>query len=292
MYVFHGLLSEASKQGCDVLLVAECGNRTFSDKGDSGFVEYFLTGRWRQLWLALTRPAIHKGSLPQRLVVRTLSAFLPLAVWRPLRRWLTNRLYLIDVMQPFSAEFLDSSGANKRLRKSGFFPGRYQPWSRRESRKLLFGHDDWLADVYQAFEQMYGVPLRDPTAYRPFVEYCLGLPTKMFMRDGELRWLARQMANGIMPESQRVNELSGCWDADWHIRIGRRRKEFLAEFDRLDDDDIVGPMLDLPRLRAALEDWPAETEIDPLKAYGRQLAVPAALVTARFIQFVEGRNTH
>lgn len=291
MYVFHGLLSEASKQGCDVLLVAEGGNRTFSDKGDSGFVEYFLTGRWDQLWLALTRPAIHNGPMVQRLVVRTLSAFLPLGVWRLLRRWLTNRPHLIDVVQPLSAEFLASSGANKRLRKSGFFPGRYQPWSRRHSRKFLFGHDDWLADVYQAFEQMYGVPLRDPTAYRPLVEYCLGLPTKMFMRDGQLRWLARQMAKGIMPENQRLNELSGCWDSDWHIRIGRRRKEFLAEFNRLENDDKVGPMLDLPRLRAALENWPAETEIDPQKAYGPQLSVPAALLTARFIQFVEGRNT-
>lgn len=291
MYVFHGILAEASKQSCDLLLLADNGNRTFSDKGLNGFVEYFLKGRWRQLWLALTRPAIHQGGMAQRFVVRTLSAFLPLSAWHSLRPMLTRRLHLIELMQPFSASFLASSGARTRLKKSGRFPGRHQPWSRRHLRKFMFNDEDWLADVYQAFEQMYGIPLRDPTAYRPFVEYCLGLPTKMFMRDGELRWLARQMAKGIMPEEQRVNQLDGYWDTDWRIRLGPRRKEFLDELKRLEDDDRIGSMLDIPRLRAAIENWPAEGETDHQKTHGPALAVPAALLTARFIQYVEGRNT-
>lgn len=291
MYVFHGILAEASKQSCDLLLLADNGNRTFSDKGLNGFVEYFLKGRWRQLWLALTRPAIHQGGVIQRFVVRTLSAFLPLSAWRVLRPMLTGRPHLIELMQPFSTDFLSSSGTRKRLKKSGRFPGRHQPWRRGHLRKFLFDDEDWLADVYQAFEQMYGVALRDPTAYRPFVEYCLSLPTKMFMRDGELRWLSRQMAKGIMPEEQRLNELDGYWDTDWRIRIGPRRKELLAELKRLEDDDRIGPMLDLPRLRAAIENWPAERETDHQKTHGPALAVPAALLTARFIQYVEGRNT-
>ncbi|MGH8525323.1 MAG: asparagine synthase-related protein, partial [Gammaproteobacteria bacterium] len=46
MYVFHGLLAGAAEERCDVLLLAEWGNFTFSDKGEWGFVEYFLKGRW------------------------------------------------------------------------------------------------------------------------------------------------------------------------------------------------------------------------------------------------------
>jgi hypothetical protein len=49
-------------------------------------------------------------------------------------------------------------------------------------------------------------------------------------------------------------------------------------------------MLDLPRLRAALEDWPESTETEPDKFLGAQLAVPAALAIARFVNYVEGRN--
>ena len=94
-----------------------------------------------------------------------------------------------------------------------------------------------------------------------------------------------------MPEDQRLNPLEGWWDADWHVRIGRRRMEWLTELNRLQEDERFAGMFDFPRLRSALEDWPAETEIDIRKFSGPQMAVPAALVTARFINFVEGRNT-
>ena len=110
------------------------------------------------------------------------------------------------------------------------------------------------------------------------------------MRDGEVRWLAKQMAKGIMPEEQRLNAFDGLWDADWHLRIGRRREEFLAELDRIERDEKLGRMFDVQRLRAALEDWPDHTETDPLKAFAVQLAVPSALLATRFINYVEGRN--
>jgi asparagine synthase (glutamine-hydrolysing) len=98
------------------------------------------------------------------------------------------------------------------------------------------------------------------------------------------------MAKGIMPEEQRANLVNGRWDADWHLRIGRRRKDFLAELARLETDERFAAMLDLPRLRAALEEWPDVTETDPQKYAAREFAVPRGLLTARFINYVEGRN--
>ena len=288
-YVFHGLLSEAIKSGCDVLLLAEWGNLTFSDKGDCGFAEYFLTGRWRQLWLALSLPPIHTGSLLRRFTSRCLAALLPNPLWLRLRNLILRRKMLAEVAQPLSAEYCKSSGAAERLARSGKIADRHQPWSRQDEREHRIGEAD-PAPFYQGLEQLYGIALRDPTAYRPFVEYCLGLPTKMFMRDGEMRWLAKQMAKGIMPEAQRNNVLAGWWDADWHLRIARRREEWLAELDRVERDDRLGGMLDVPRLRAALEDWPDQTPTAPHKAFAVHLAVPTALVTARFINYVEGRN--
>jgi len=74
MYVFHGLFSAASKRGCDLILLAEWGNFTFSDKGDWGFIEYLFNGKWRQLWLALTRLRNDDRSIVARFMARTLSA--------------------------------------------------------------------------------------------------------------------------------------------------------------------------------------------------------------------------
>ena len=204
MYVFHGLFAGAARTGCDILLLAEWGNDTISDRAEWGFVEYLLKGRWRQLWLALSRQPNQQRSLAWRLGARILGPLLPSPLWRVAKRLAhPGRWELVDLMQPLSAAYRVDSGTDSRLRDSGLVPGRYQPWSRRHALQLRSrNNDSEMAEIYQAFEQMYDVPQRDPTAYRPLVEFCLGLPTDLFLRDGEPRWLARQMAHGIMPEQQ------------------------------------------------------------------------------------------
>ena len=292
MYVFHGLLTEAAKAKCDVLLLAEWGNFSFSDQGAWGFVEYLLRGNLRQLWLALTRLQRDDRSIAWRFLIRTASAFLPGPLWRlAKRRYWRGGPPLLELMQPLSKAYRASSGADARLKASGLEIERYQPWSRRHAQRLLFMTDDAEgAEIYQAFEQMYGVAMRDPTAYRPFVEFCFGLPVKMFMRDGQTRWLAKEMAKGNMPEEQRVNARNGRWDADWHLRMGRKRKEYLAEIDEISKDSRISEMLDLPRLRSVLEDWPSETPVDPQDYFTREFAVPRGLMTARFVKYVERSN--
>jgi asparagine synthase (glutamine-hydrolysing) len=292
MYVFHGLFQEAAKQGCDLLLLAEWGNFTFSDKGDWGFVEYLLNGRWRQLWRAIARQHNQVRSTLWRFGARSLLALLPDTLWRLLRRIAQpRRQFLLDLMQPLSKDYQKQSGALGRLKRTGIEFERYQPWSRRHAQRMLFQNNDAeTAEVYQAFEQMYGIAQRDPLAYRPFVEFCLGLPVDLFMRDGTMRWLAKEMARGIMPEEQRFNRLNGRWDADWLLRVRRRRDDYLAEIDRLAGDERMAAMLDLPRMRAALENLPEETELDPQKYFGAEFAVPRGLLTARFVNWVEGRN--
>ena len=293
MYVMHGIWSMARERGCDLLLQAEWGNFTFSDNGEWGFVEYLFKGRWRQLWLALAHRRNDQRSMLRRFIALSLVPLLPLPLWKLLMRfWHPNEKLTLDLITPLRSEFRISSGAEQRLKDSGANIDRYQPWNRRHAQRLLFGNFETEgAEIFQAFEQLYGIAQRDPMAYRPFVEFCFGLPVHLFVRDGQMRWLAKQMGKGIMPEEQRLNRRNGRWDSDWHLRIGRRRKDFLAELDRIEADDRLSSMLDVPRLRAALEDFPEKTAIDNQTAMPIQMAVPRALLAARFVNFVEGRNT-
>lgn len=292
MYVFHGLFKMAREQGCDRLLLAEWGNFTFSDKGDWGYVEYLLKGRFGQLYKALAHRRNDRRSMLRRFLALSIVPLLPHSLWTLLMRvWHRGDKRWLDLMTPLSKEFREVSGADERFRKSGLQINRYQPWNRRHAQRLLFQNKECdTAEIYQAFEQLYGVAQRDPTAYRPLVEYCFGLPVDVFMRDGEPRWLAKQMAKGIMPEDQRANHLNGRWDADWHLRIGRRRDDYLAEMSKLEDDTNLSSMLDLPRLRAALETMGETTLSDDQEMFPVEFAVPRALLTARFIRYIEGRN--
>ena len=290
-YVFHGIFRDAARRGCDLLLLAEWGNMTFSDRGIWAFPEYLVTGKWRQLRLALKSYFGRHSSLVWRFGALAVLPFLPDRLWRLVRRvMLPRQEYIVELVQPLTREFRNKSGADQRLKSAPFEFERYQPRNRRQAIEMNVGDQESLCEVYQGFEQMYAIPQRDPTAYRPFAEFCFGLPTEMFMRDGVPRWLAKQMAKGIMPEEQRANHLDGRWDADWHSRIGRRRTDLLEELDRLESDEQIAAMFDLPRLRATLEDWPKEPPTDRQDILPRENAVMRALVATRFINYVEGRN--
>ena len=292
MYVFHGLFDGAARKGCDVLLVSDWGNATFSEAGNWGFVEYLLSGQLGQLRGALAGLVGDNRSMAWRFIARCIMPLLPEPMWRLVRRIVfPGRGTLLEKIQPLNRNYREASGGQQRLEDAGLLLERAEARSRKHAIRQLIERGDFEVDeVYQAFEQLYGIAQRDPTAYRPFVEFCLGLPTRMFLRDGQSRWLARQMAKGVMPEEQRLNPRTGRWDADWHLRIGRRRKEYLAELDRMEEGEQLASMIDVPRLRAALEDWPEQTVTDRFQALPIEMAVPRGLLTARFVHWVEGRN--
>ncbi len=292
MYVMHGVWEAARREGCDRLLLAEWGNFTFSSNGEWGFVEYLLKGRWRQLYRGLKNHPHDPRSMLRKFVALSLVPLIPNALWPLMKRLVHSDEKLpLELMSPLSADYCAATGVEERAKATGFPYGRYQPHNRRQAQAQLFANGDAeSSEVYQAFEQIYGVAQRDPTAYRPFVEFCMGLPTRMFLRDGEMRWMAKRMARGIMPEEQADNRLNGRWDADWHLRIGRRRAELREEFERIARHPTLGPMIDTDRLIRALDDFPPQTSTDPQVWMQVELGVPRALLTARFVDFVERSN--
>lgn len=52
----------------------------------------------------------------------------------------------------------------------------------------------------------------------------------------------------------------------------------------------MAELIDIDRLIALLDDWPEETPLDPREALPRDVGITRAIMAARFINFVEGRN--
>ena len=150
--------------------------------------------------------------------------------------------------------------------------------------------DPEYGELEQGLEQIFGIARRDVTRYRPFVEFCLGLPTDVFLRDGIHRWLAREMGRGRIPEEIRTEERYGTHHADWHVRISRRREAYRAEIARMAERPELAALIDTDRILALLDNWPEDPPENPDQAYEYMIAIPTAITAGRYIDWVAGRN--
>ena len=131
---------------------------------------------------------------------------------------------------------------------------------------------------------------RDVLTYRPLVEFCMSLPTRAFAWDGEERRLARLMGMGRVPEAIRTNRLHGQHNVDWHARMTPAREDMMDLLERARDHPFLGRSLDIERLQRLIEDWPEGPDFSWENDYPRRLALPRAILAARFIGHVENRN--
>ena len=286
---FHEPWRAAQQAGCDVLLVPQWGNETFSNAGEWGLIEYFLKLRWSELGAALRASNDDPRPLWRRFVGECLLPLLPPALWRRQRAWRGVR-DTRELASPLRADYVAAHGLDQRGDAQGGALGSAAPRKQRAwlARALNTAFEE-SSDVWQGFEQLYGVPMRDPAAYRPLAEFCFGLPTDLYLHHGESRWLARAMARGLLPEAQRTNPRSGRHHPDWLAKLAPRRAELRAELGRLEQVPELAEMFDFPRLKAALDDWPSETPTGE-DALPLQVAVTRGLTAARFINYVSGRN--
>lgn len=295
MHWIHEVYVAARAKGCDVMLTGDFGNSTFSYDGHRYLASLARSGKWFRLWqetgpskpfLSRLRTVATQGILPfapdwlYSGIAWIAGLFDPARNIRPLQTW-----------SPINHAYAKRMNVDKRSRAMG---AHLTLSTKTSTRKL---REDWLvrgeqeaADIDQAFELLHGIPKRDPTSYRPLVEFCLGIPDEQYRRLGETRWLAKRIMKGLLPEAVRTETRKGKQAADWHLRISRQRDELIAEIDRLSGDEKIASILNLPALRQALVDCPPETPLG-IEGYRLDLAVPRGLATARFIHFVEGQNT-
>lgn len=100
----------------------------------------------------------------------------------------------------------------------------------------------------------------------------------------------RELARGIMPETQRLETRHGRHGADWHLKLGLRRRELLAEVEQLAQNERLSAMIDFPKIRPALDDLPATGAIPVKERLLREGAIPRAIMLARYVNYFEGRN--
>lgn len=279
------ILREAAHRGHGVMLTGQMGNMTISFSGQGMIRHWLLTGRWRLAWreaACLKRRGTSKG------ILRTL-------LWHLLSPYLLSRRQARGAAAVLGPPELLGSPVNRatyddvRLRRRARAAGR--PLGSAGSASLLSVRESSLSSVTgdaSAYSRLrFGIDLADPTADQRVVEFCLGLPEDLFLRQGETRWLGRRALQDRLPIEVLDNPLRGLQAADWFERLTPLREELRQELDTLDRLPEAQRLLDLPSLCRILDGWPGEAQ--PTAACRGALggALPYAIAVGRFLQTFE-----
>lgn len=280
----YGIRQAAAAAGCDCLFNAGAGNLNFSNSAPWAYQELLLSGRWRELWrLAANRPE------DDRPVIRRILAH---AVMPLLPHGLAGRLRGL-VHGGTGHEPLAQSLLRADVAALGSVPvtGLRPPASRAHWLRRLKPLIGTATDEVHALEQVFGIRTRDVTQDRRLFEFCFSIPTDQYVRHGWDRWLARRMAQGRMPEAQRLNRLYGRQNVDWFHRLTPRLDELRRDLRHIADQPELAPYVDVDRALAMLDDWPTNDAEFAAREADLRFVLPSTILMSKYVDFVTGRNS-
>jgi asparagine synthase (glutamine-hydrolysing) len=277
----------AREKGVRVLLSGEHGNATISWNGWAQTAEHLLNGRlWitcRQLRQFYRTSSYSSWTAFEKLILEPLLP-LPVADWVSRQARLKNPWELYSAIHP---DFALETNVAQRARMAGHdFLARPRTGNRADGLIPADYSGDWNAAIKAAT----GVEVRDPTADLDVVSYCYGIPLEQFLAENTDRSLIRRAMWGISPREILVNQFNGLQSADWFEKLGHRRRELEQSVSELETVPSVSKMLDVPRMRKSLSNWPSGGWHTKKIIDDYQLALPRGIAGARFLKWVTNEN--
>jgi asparagine synthase (glutamine-hydrolysing) len=264
----------ARDRGLTVMLIGSLGNLGLSYAGMELLPELVRASRWGR-WLREARAMTARGLRLRGVLARTFGPWTPEPLWR-----LASRLNGSPVPSRYAAlnrAIARPHGPDPRPWKDGF-----------EMRLSLL--NDAGAVTQKGVLAEWGIDVRDPTTDKRLLEFCLGVPTEQFLRDGQPRALARRALADRLPAVVLDSPLTGYQGADWHEGLTADRAGLAAELERLEACEPARRVLDLTRLRRLADNWPVGGWEQSSVREDYRVALLRALSAGHFLRKVSGSN--
>ena len=263
----HEIYQRASERGIDVLLEGGAGNMSLSWAGDGLFLKLFRAGRFIELARELYMGGGSLKGIAWLLAHRLLFPLSPDIVkdtYHRLRGEDPNTP-LWHMHSAINPAFAKQMRVQERLDHYGFRYFREPMRDGRQVRRTLLAGSfmNEAADIHQGFRAIHGVESRDPLGDRRLVEFCFGMPEEQFRREGEGRWLVKRLMKDRLPGIVLNNRGVGEQVIDWHLRMTRELPRIREELEAIADDPDTARYIDVKRIKAFLDEWPAETPLNP-----------------------------
>lgn len=166
---------------------------------------------------------------------------------------------------------------------SGWQPARYRAC-------LLFDDNQIGRDFYAASRTIDGIETRDPHSDRALLEFLLRVPEPLYRQNGVARSFARKVFADRLPSEILDERRRGYQSATWFSRLDIRRQDLATELERLEASPMASRLLDLPRMKRILADWPKDAQEAEARSGEIRQAFARGIHVGQFIRWVEGGN--
>jgi asparagine synthase (glutamine-hydrolysing) len=200
-----------------------------------------------------------------------------------------------DDVAPYSAlnpAFVAEHNLPSRWRQQGFDPNFFgngwHPACYRGHR--LFDYGQLGRDSMAMSAETYNFEFRDPHADRRLLEFLLSVPEPMYRRNGVPRSFARAVLADRLPREIVTERRVGAQGVTWFRDLEAKRDGITSDIERLEASPIASRLIDLPRLKRLMREWPANAQAAEGRKREYRLALWRGINVGRFIRWVEGGN--
>ena len=198
------------------------------------------------------------GSFPRALATVGYNLLAPRAIRRMRVRMRDGRLPWLQYCM-LSPDFLAEIDYDSHARAAGHDVP-FEPPTDHRAIRLGFLQSQRGRDSRGYIRRRWSIQSRDPYRDRKLAEFCLGVPNDQYYRDGQDRWLARRVLADRVPAETLTQTNRAFQVPEWFGLASARRDAMAAAVDRIGRSPAASRVLDMPRIRAALDNWPKDAE--------------------------------
>jgi asparagine synthase (glutamine-hydrolysing) len=248
------ILSLAKQDGVRVLLTGSNGNFSIS-VGGLGALSDVIREEGVRGWSRAVRRLRMAGVSWTTILNQSFGHEIPPMLHRALRKAASREILPSDCW-PFCGELLEKL----RHREVAGIQSRPLTSYRRRVQEICktIDYNDHLG------VGLFGIDIRDPTADRRLVEFCLSLPASDIVGSQAQRPIYDLAFRSLIPEEVRCNPLKGFQGADWLEMLDP--EELRSAVRRYGQNAAVREFIDLGQIEALLDHWPSDHH-DYLRSY-------------------------
>ncbi len=271
--------------GARVLLTGNYGNLTLSWDGRNALPAAAREGRWgymlrevrgvarrtgrgfaREFWRHIVLPHLTRSSQSKIARLRGKPPLEVLSTYTPLNPDFLHQPEVVEILKAFD---------------------RPQALSPADQRRHILAYSQGANEILGLGRAVYGLEQRNPLTDRRLLEFCFSLPDAQYLHNGWPRRLARRVLADRVPPLLLNNTRRGLQCPEYFHRMTLQRADLEAALADLEHSPLANRLLDLPRLRKLMAEWPAT----PDKATPHYMAVlHRGLHYGAYFRWLEGGN--